>query len=91
MSEKILRLLLSELDCVRFKCMACKAVLELRINDLDKYRQSVVRCPHCLEVWLPEQEARHGVSPFTQLRETCRLFRDAESKYQVEFVIPAKD
>lgn len=82
MSEKILRILLTELETMRVKCLSCKTVTELRTDALDPTRP-FVHCPHCQELW----SAHNSENAFNQLQFAIFRLTRPTNKFQIEFVI----
>lgn len=88
MSETLLKILLSELDTVRVRCMAtdCKAITEVRLADVSRAFQGA-KCPVCGA----EFDSQSGTqSALAALARAVRNTQAAADKYQVEFVLPQR-
>jgi len=89
MSEKLLRLFLSELTTIRIinQSPLCGAVTEIAVEQLGKaFRQAA--CPVCGN---PFSQQTGDPSPFGPLADAIQKLNALESQVKVQFVIPAEE
>ncbi len=92
MSEKLLRILLSELTLVRVRCLnqACLRVCELEIGKLGStYAQNV--CPLCHTPFQAVPPHGHLRDQLSKLSEAIEGLKAAKDQIEVSFVLPDKD
>lgn len=85
MSERLLRVLLSEIKTLRIVCQKCKTVVEVPVEKLDtKFTNGA--CRFCGETF--RSEAIPDSDLLGKLGNTLTLLRSIENHVQIEISIP---
>jgi hypothetical protein len=86
MSETLFKFLLSELDTVRVRCMACNRVAEVHVDDLAAFPDG--NCRFCAAPLLPPVSSGQGA--LYALLTMIQKFKLRAKQVEVEFVLPAR-
>jgi hypothetical protein len=84
MSEKILKVLLSDLHTVRVLCKQCRAIVELSLEDLAKKYQSGY-CPICKACLVAPSD-----NTIVDLSNAIRGLQELHQHLNIEFLLPDK-
>jgi hypothetical protein len=88
MSEKLLKILLSELATVRIHCHGphCHTIMEMPLRELaEKKLDELLCCPHCSHDFDPMQTNKSQLVAFARVAE--ELLKQ-KNLVELEFVIP---
>jgi hypothetical protein len=90
MSEKLLKIMLAELETIRIVCKDCKTVFEFPLDNLEKAfrtKDKTWECPHCHNPVMGDSSGSATGGPFVPLLKAIRLLKDAHEKIDVQFII----
>ena len=98
MSEKLLKILLSELNTVRLVCQGkrqdgapCGATIEMPLDRLDSAFAMRCACQFCGTPFAVSSPDGTAKSPFPELVAAFRNLNAISRNVRVEFVLPDKD
>ena len=90
MSEKLLKIMLAEIEFIRIVCKRCKTCFEFPLDNLEEAfltRNKSWECPHCQNPVMGDSSGAATGGPFRPLLKAMRTLKDAHEKIDVQFVI----
>jgi hypothetical protein len=97
MSERLLKILLEELETVRVVCVNCKTAFDFPLKNLDgafsakEGNEERWECPHCHNLVQGGTSGKATRGPFHPLLKAISLLKDLKDKVEVQFVVREGD